>query len=92
MSAIDRIDLPFLGRSARSTCAPGTGSRSRWSRLVLVVNFRLRDSRVGRAWIALRDDEGAAASAGVPIVRTKLLPTAWARRSAACRARSWPPT
>jgi branched-chain amino acid transport system permease protein len=28
---------------------------------------------VGRAWIALRDDEGAAACAGVPIVRTKLL-------------------
>ena len=40
---------------------------------MLFVNFRLRDSRLGRAWIALRDDEGAAASAGVPIVRTKLL-------------------
>ena len=31
--------------SARSTCALGTGSRSRWSRSMLVVNFRLRDSR-----------------------------------------------
>jgi branched-chain amino acid transport system permease protein len=41
--------------------------------LALLVNFRLRDSRVGRAWIALREDEGAAASVGVPIVRTKLL-------------------
>jgi branched-chain amino acid transport system permease protein len=41
--------------------------------LMLVGNFRLRDSRVGRAWIAVRDDEGAAVSAGVPIVRTKLL-------------------
>ena len=28
---------------------------------------------MGRAWIALRDDELAAASSGVPIVRTKLL-------------------
>jgi branched-chain amino acid transport system permease protein len=37
------------------------------------VNYRLRDSRVGRAWIALREDEEAAACAGVPIVRTKLL-------------------
>ena len=27
---------------------------------------------MGRAWIALRDDEEAAASAGVPIARTKL--------------------
>jgi branched-chain amino acid transport system permease protein len=39
---------------------------------VLVVNFRLRDSRMGRAWIALRDDEEAAASVGIPIARTKL--------------------
>ena len=41
--------------------------------LMVFVNFRLRDSRVGRAWIAMREDEDAAASAGVPIVRTKLL-------------------
>jgi branched-chain amino acid transport system permease protein len=37
------------------------------------VNVRLRDSRLGRAWIALREDEVAAASMGVPLVRTKLL-------------------
>ena len=41
--------------------------------LILVVNVNLRRSRVGRAWIAMRDDESAAASAGIPIVRTKLL-------------------
>ena len=41
--------------------------------LVLFVNFRLRDSRLGRAWIAIREDEVAAASMGVPLVRTKLL-------------------
>jgi branched-chain amino acid transport system permease protein len=41
--------------------------------LVLFVNYRLRDSRLGRAWIALREDEVAAASMGVPLVRTKLL-------------------
>jgi branched-chain amino acid transport system permease protein len=41
--------------------------------IVLVVNVRLRDSRLGRAWIALREDEVAAASMGVPLVRTKLL-------------------
>jgi branched-chain amino acid transport system permease protein len=40
---------------------------------VLFVNFRLRDSRLGRAWIALREDEVAAASMGVPLVKTKLL-------------------
>jgi hypothetical protein len=37
------------------------------------VNVNLRHSRIGRAWIAMRDDEPAAACAGVPIVRTKLL-------------------
>jgi branched-chain amino acid transport system permease protein len=41
--------------------------------LVLFVNFRLRDSRLGRAWIALREDEVAAVSMGVPAVKTKLL-------------------
>ena len=41
--------------------------------VALFVNYRLRDSRLGRAWIALREDEVAAASMGVPLVRTKLL-------------------
>jgi len=41
--------------------------------LVLLVNFRLRDSRLGRAWIAIREDEVAAASMGVPLVKTKLM-------------------
>jgi branched-chain amino acid transport system permease protein len=41
--------------------------------LVLFVNYRLRDSRLGRAWIALREDEVAAVSMGIPLVRTKLL-------------------
>jgi branched-chain amino acid transport system permease protein len=37
------------------------------------VSFRLRDSRLGRSWIALREDEVAAVSMGVPAVKTKLL-------------------
>jgi branched-chain amino acid transport system permease protein len=41
--------------------------------IVLAINFALRDSRLGRAWIAIREDEVAAASMGVPLVRTKLL-------------------
>jgi branched-chain amino acid transport system permease protein len=41
--------------------------------IVLIINIMLRDSRLGRAWIALREDEVAAASMGVPLVRTKLL-------------------
>lgn len=41
--------------------------------LVLFVALRVRDSRLGRAWIALREDEVAAVSMGIPLVRTKLL-------------------
>jgi branched-chain amino acid transport system permease protein len=40
---------------------------------VLFVTIRLRDSRIGRAWVALREDEVAAVSMGIPSVRTKLL-------------------
>src|SRR5207249_184830 len=42
--------------------------------LVLITVFcsaRLRDSRLGRAWIAIREDETAAAAMGVPLMRTK---------------------
>jgi branched-chain amino acid transport system permease protein len=41
--------------------------------IVLFVNLRLRESRLGRAWVALREDEIAAVSMGIPLVRTKLL-------------------
>jgi branched-chain amino acid transport system permease protein len=42
--------------------------------LLLVTVFcsvRLRDSRLGRAWIAIREDETAAAAMGIPLMRTK---------------------
>jgi branched-chain amino acid transport system permease protein len=73
MSAIDKIDLPFVERFGALDLRPWYWFALALVALMLFVNFRLRDSRVGRAWIALRDDERAAASAGVPIVRTKLL-------------------
>lgn len=39
---------------------------------VLVVT-RLKESRIGRAWEAIREDETAAIAQGIPLVRTKLL-------------------
>jgi branched-chain amino acid transport system permease protein len=47
-----------------------------WTALLLVLitafcSWRLRDSRLGRAWIAIREDETAAAAMGVPLMRTK---------------------
>jgi branched-chain amino acid transport system permease protein len=47
-----------------------------WTALVLLLitvfcSWRLRDSRLGRAWIAIREDEIAASAMGVPLMRTK---------------------
>ena len=39
--------------------------------LTIFASMRLRDSRLGRAWIAIREDETAAAAMGVPLMRTK---------------------
>ncbi|TME09960.1 MAG: branched-chain amino acid ABC transporter permease, partial [Chloroflexi bacterium] len=41
--------------------------------LVMVFVYRLQDSRLGRAWQAIREDELAAASSGVNTITTKLL-------------------
>jgi branched-chain amino acid transport system permease protein len=41
--------------------------------LLMFVSISLRDSRIGRAWMALRDDEIAASVMGVDLVRYKLL-------------------
>lgn len=38
----------------------------------LFVIQRLKDSRIGRAWEAIREDEVAAAAMGIPVVRMKL--------------------
>jgi len=40
--------------------------------ITLFVNIMLRDSRMGRAWIAVREDEVAASAMGINLVRTKL--------------------
>ncbi|HEV8614415.1 MAG TPA: branched-chain amino acid ABC transporter permease [Methylomirabilota bacterium] len=41
--------------------------------VVILVNRRLENSHVGRAWEAMREDELAAQAMGVPLVRAKLL-------------------
>jgi branched-chain amino acid transport system permease protein len=41
--------------------------------IVILANYRLQHSRLGRAWMALREDETAADCVGVNPVTTKLL-------------------
>jgi branched-chain amino acid transport system permease protein len=70
-NAGDSIGLPAIYRTAAN--AP---SLFYWTALVLLLitvfcSVRLRDSRLGRAWIAIREDETAAAAMGIPLMRTK---------------------
>ena len=41
--------------------------------MTVILLYRLQDSRLGRAWVAIREDELAAASMGINTVTTKLL-------------------
>jgi branched-chain amino acid transport system permease protein len=73
ITPIDKIDPPFWEPFKSLDLRPWFWTALALVLLVLFVNYRLRDSRLGRAWIALREDEVAAASMGVPLVKTKLL-------------------
>ena len=41
--------------------------------VTILVNRRMEDSHLGRAWEAIREDQTAAQAMGVPLVRSKLL-------------------
>ena len=40
--------------------------------VVVLISLRLREGRLGRAWLAIREDELAASMMGVPLMKTKL--------------------
>jgi len=73
ITPVDKIQLPGLSQFTSLDLRPWYWTALGMVVVVLFVNFRVRDSRLGRAWIAIREDEVAAASMGVPLVRTKLL-------------------
>jgi len=72
ITPVDPIDLPIIGRFQLLSLKPWYYFALVLIAIVLFVNFRLRNSRLGRAWIALREDEVAAVAMGVPAVKTKL--------------------
>ena len=41
--------------------------------IIAFVAIRLRSSRIGRAWLAIREDEDVAEALGINLVQTKLL-------------------
>ena len=73
ITPVDKLDLPFLAPFQSLDLRPWYWTALGLAILTLFVNARLRDSRLGRAWIAIREDEVAAASMGVPLVKTKLM-------------------
>src|SRR5918997_2549556 len=81
---INPIDAPGFGESVNSAVGLPVDFQQSfdkdrlfyWGILVLLLltvfcSVRLRDSRLGRAWIAIREDETAAAAMGIPLMRTK---------------------
>ncbi len=71
ITPIDKVDLPFGDPFTSLDLRSWYFLALALALIVLFVNFRLRDSRLGRAWIAIREDETAAAAMGVPLMRTK---------------------
>jgi branched-chain amino acid transport system permease protein len=81
---ISPIDSPGFGEGLNRAVGLPTSfaqsfDRARlffWAALVILLItvfccYRLRDSRLGRAWIAIREDETAAGAMGIPLMRTK---------------------
>ena len=81
---ISPIDSPGFGETLNDTLGlpvnyQQSTSRAEWYfytalvvlLLTVFISVRLRDSRLGRAWVAIREDETAAAAMGIPLMRTK---------------------
>ncbi len=73
INPIARPSLPGVGTFETGQFVP-------WYVLIIAIIalsvfliLRLRDSRLGRSWAAMREDELAASAMGIDIVRTKLL-------------------
>jgi branched-chain amino acid transport system permease protein len=67
-----------IGLPANFQIAPNGDDLFFWTAIVLVLvtvfcSLRLRGSKLGRAWIAIREDETAASAMGIPLMRTKTL-------------------
>jgi branched-chain amino acid transport system permease protein len=76
---INPVGKPTTIHLFGQTIAFGPTDQRNWYWLMLLVGLlsvflitRLYDSRLGRSWVAVREDELAASSMGVNLVRTKL--------------------
>jgi branched-chain amino acid transport system permease protein len=79
IKAIDSPGIPFMPDSLSTWQRFSTLDLNPWYYTILAmvlvtiyVNVRLQNSRLGRAWISVREDETAAAAMGINPVTTKL--------------------
>jgi branched-chain amino acid transport system permease protein len=80
INPIGRPAVPWLDGGVLSTKELFNSDQVAWYYLIFVVGclsvfaiYRIANSRVGRAWMAMREDELAAAAMGIDLVQTKLL-------------------
>jgi branched-chain amino acid transport system permease protein len=82
MIAIGRPDVPTIDTAAGVVAVKElyNSDQTAWYYLIFIIGvlsvfaiYRLANSRIGRAWMAMREDELAAASMGIDLIQTKLL-------------------
>lgn len=70
---IGSVSLPLLGEQALSSQQALYYLILALCALAVYITWRLRASRLGRAWMAVREDEHVAEAMGINLVSTKLL-------------------
>jgi branched-chain amino acid transport system permease protein len=80
MIAIGRPIVPAIAAGQVAPKELYNSDQVGWYYLILIVGaisvfaiYRLQNSRIGRAWMALREDELAASAMGIDLIQTKLL-------------------
>lgn len=80
INPIGRPTIPWLDNGHLSTLEITNSDQTPWYYLIFLVLglsvfaiYRLANSRIGRAWMAMREDELAASAMGINLIQTKLL-------------------
>jgi branched-chain amino acid transport system permease protein len=80
INPIGRPSIPWLSDGHLTTLEITNSDQTPWYYLIFIVLglsvfaiYRLANSRIGRAWMAMREDELAASAMGINLIQTKLL-------------------
>jgi branched-chain amino acid transport system permease protein len=80
INPIGRPTIPWIENGQIGTLTLSNSDQTPWYYLIFFVGclsvfaiYRMANSRIGRAWMAMREDELAASAMGIDLVQTKLL-------------------